>query len=144
MNIKCLSLILLVSLFTCLSCKSQQSNIDDVTKKFFDYVKKGDYNEAKSLCARHFRQLDSFGDDWKLKQIHNALDVHSIPEKDKWRIKYDTIGIFKTKTYLIEIYRDDPSKRPKEGLVVDLSFDYTRHYTGDSILFFSCHPPWKE
>ena len=142
MNIKLLGLFVLGVLFISLGCKPQQNNIEDVSIKFFDYVKKGDYNGAKSLCAQHFRQGNSVNDNSSLEQIHDALDVHNIPPKDKWRVKYDTIGIFKTKTYTIEIYRNDSSKRPKSGLAVDLSFDYTRNYTGDSIIFFNPHPIW--
>ena len=139
------TLLLLALMLLGFKCNRQPKNTDEVVAAFLNYVKDGDYDNARSLRCKVLR-TDTLRENHDMKRLHSLLTDHGIPAKDKWKISYDTTGdILKTKMYSIEIYKEFNSNRHKnEGAVLDFTFDYSRIHIGDSIMNLNLHSLWLD
>ena len=131
---------ILILIFPNLSCKSDDSNVNEMSEKFLDYVKNEEYTNAKGLICEHFRNFDAEVLDFYLKNAHDFIVKYGRPPADKWEVKYDTAReIFKIKKVIIPIVSKEDNNKNVQWSYIELDYDYTRRYIGDSV----CNFVWR-
>ncbi len=133
-----INLVLFYALFNMTCCSIRNStnavyNEVEVSKSFFNFLKKGDYNKARKLFYIDNFDKNVEGNTYNYNLMRECLIKYPIPDPKNWAIQNDTNNeIYQTQTYKVILHEGSNPKT--EHAYIFLIFDYTKQHKG--ILYY--------